>query len=230
MSKLMLIAGILLVAVAIALGLMIFFSPSSVIGWGITPEVAAILLVGGFLSLGLGAVISALEAGIPQHGTATEHSAAASPASQTETAIPEFGRRPMEAATATATAVSHEVSPAVYDTIKALEQAKSDISKAFDHEPQAPAEIAEKVAAAEEQVAELQAEEPATEVEIAESEVAVEEEGQLYVVEERIIRARPARILSDGTVEAETDEGWMRFENLEHLDEYLDAMEPEPRA
>jgi hypothetical protein len=37
---------------------------------------------------------------------------------------------------------------------------------------------------------------------------------------------RPARILSDGTVEAETDEGWMRFENLEHLDEYLDAMAP----
>ena len=51
-------------------------------------------------------------------------------------------------------------------------------------------------------------------------------EGQLYVVEERVIRMRPARILSDGTVEAETDEGWMRFENLEHLDEYLDAMEP----
>ena len=230
MSKLMLIAGILLVAVAIASGLMIFFSPSSVIGWGITPEVAAVLLVGGILSLGLGAVISALEAGIPLHGTATENSATAAPASQTETAIPEFGRRPMEAAAATATAVAHEVSPAVYDTIKALEQAKSDISKAFGHEPQAPAEIAEEVAAAEEQVAEVQAEEPVAEVEIAESEVAVEEEGQLYVVEERIIRARPARILSDGTVEAETDEGWMRFENLEHLDEYLDAMAPAERG
>ena len=51
-------------------------------------------------------------------------------------------------------------------------------------------------------------------------------EGQLYVVEERYIRMRPARILSDGTVEAETEEGWMRFENLEHLDEYLDAAEP----
>ena len=49
--------------------------------------------------------------------------------------------------------------------------------------------------------------------------------GQLYVVEERFIRLRPARILSDGTVEADTGEGWMRFENLEHLDEYLDAME-----
>jgi hypothetical protein len=33
-------------------------------------------------------------------------------------------------------------------------------------------------------------------------------------------------VLSDGTVEAETDEGWMRFENLEHLEEYLDAMSP----
>ena len=49
---------------------------------------------------------------------------------------------------------------------------------------------------------------------------------ELYVVEEKVIRGRPARVLSDGTVEAETDEGWMRFENLEHLDEYLEAMVP----
>ncbi len=52
------------------------------------------------------------------------------------------------------------------------------------------------------------------------------EEEQLYVMEEKLIRGRPARVLSDGTVEAETDEGWMRFENLEHLEEYLDAMSP----
>jgi hypothetical protein len=52
------------------------------------------------------------------------------------------------------------------------------------------------------------------------------EEDQLYVMEEKLIRGRPARVLSDGTVEAETDEGWMRFENLEHLEEYLDAMSP----
>jgi hypothetical protein len=38
-----------------------------------------------------------------------------------------------------------------------------------------------------------------------------------------VVRGRAARILSDGTVEAETDEGWMRFENMEHLEEYLDA-------
>ena len=48
---------------------------------------------------------------------------------------------------------------------------------------------------------------------------------EFYVVEDKVIRGRSARILSDGTVEAETDEGWMRFENLEHLDEYLDAVE-----
>jgi hypothetical protein len=47
-------------------------------------------------------------------------------------------------------------------------------------------------------------------------------EGELYVIEEKIIRGRPARILSDNTVEAETDDGWMRFENIDHLNEYLD--------
>ncbi len=49
----------------------------------------------------------------------------------------------------------------------------------------------------------------------------------LYVVEQRVIRGRQARILSDGTIEAEMDEGWLRFENREHLDEYLDALEAE---
>ena len=53
------------------------------------------------------------------------------------------------------------------------------------------------------------------------------EEDLLYVVEQRVIRGRPARILSDGTIEAEMDEGWLRFENREHLDEYLDALEAE---
>lgn len=53
---------------------------------------------------------------------------------------------------------------------------------------------------------------------------ALPQEEELFVVEERVIRERPARLLSDGTVEAETDEGWMRFENIEHVEEYLDAM------
>jgi len=194
MSKLMLIAGILLVAVAIALGVMIFVSPGSVVGWGITFEVAAILLVGGVGALGLGGVISVLEA-------ETRPPASVSiTASQPETVIPEFGRR---------AAAKEEVSPAVGETIKALEEAKTGIEQAFGDEPG-------KVESA-----------PAKPAGQSQEEEAAE---QLYVVEERRIRNRPARILSDGTVEAETDEGWMRFENLEHLDEYLDAMAPSARA
>jgi hypothetical protein len=49
------------------------------------------------------------------------------------------------------------------------------------------------------------------------------EPAELYVVEERMFRGRQSRVLSDGTIEAETDEGWMRFEDFDHLEEYLDA-------
>ncbi len=68
--------------------------------------------------------------------------------------------------------------------------------------------------------------EPASEQESADDNApeALPQEDELFVVEERVIRERPARLLSDGTVEAETDEGWMRFENVEHVEEYLDAM------
>jgi hypothetical protein len=167
----------------------------------LTPEVGAVLLVGGILAMGLGGVIGALEGGAAAPGQAitapAEVPAAIAP-------IPEFGKKLKVEESAPAVAVKEpaaDISPEVSQTIAALEKAKSDINAALagsTPEPSQPAE-AEKV--------EEQAE-------------------QLFVVEERVIRGRPARILSDGTVEAETDEGWMRFENLEHLDEYLDAMAP----
>ena len=59
---------------------------------------------------------------------------------------------------------------------------------------------------------------------------AQEGEEQLYIVEEKTMFGKQARVLSDGTIEAETAEGWMRFENEEHLEEYLDAMEPGSRG
>ena len=248
MSKLMWIAGIVLIAVAIALGLMVFVSPASVIGWGLTPEVAAILLAGGVTALGFGSVISAIE---------TRPSAQAEPryvatVEEPAAAIPEFGRRLCETPAAAVPAAAAaapvfapaggeiEVSEPVRETIHALEQARQKIERAFDPphvEPPMVEEVAEPVAepvAAEELVAEEPvAEEAPAEQEVAEAEIVEDEvtgEGQLYVVEERLIRSRPARILSDGTVEAETDEGWMRFENLDHLDEYLDAMMPAERG
>ncbi len=222
MSKFMMIIGILFAAIGLALGLMIFFATSGIVGWGITPEVAAILLVGGTLAAGLGGVIQSVE-----HAAAAPHMVVAEPQApvRSETVIPEFGRRSTEAAVATMT-------PAVRETIAALEEAKTNIRQALGEEtaaspppPPPPEPPAEPVATASAETAPV--EEPAPVEEVQEP---VEQEPQLYVVEERVIRNREARILSDGTVEAETDEGWMRFENLEHLDEYLDAMEEVARA
>ena len=129
------------------------------------------------------------------------------------------------AAAATGEATAKTLSPEVSETIAALDKAKSELQQAFDEkpavEPLEPEPIEEVQAAEVEEPVEA----PAGQID-EEPGAAADGDDQLYVVEERIIRRHPARILSDGTVEAETAEGWMRFENLEHLDEYLDAMEP----
>ena len=129
----------------------------------------------------------------------------------------------MASSAAAKTAETPKIS--VADTIAALDEAKADIKKALGgidsmtgHEE--PAEPVHAVAAA------TAGAPPAAEIDAAEAEGV---DPHLYVVEEKIIRGRPARILSDDTVEAETDEGWMRFENLDHLNEYLDSTE-EPEA
>ena len=247
MSKLMWIAGILLAAAGAALSIMVLVSPASVAAVGVTLDAAVTLLVGGILSLGLGSVISLLDAQRHGLGEGVGHVTAAAPPAP----IPEFGRKASEAAPAAAAAAvaavavakarEEEVSEPTRDTIEALEEARQKIEQAFEPKPAEP-ETAETAPASEPEAGpEAEPEpEPAPEVEaeaviVTEEVAAAEEEplpeddladGQLYVVEERYIRMRPARILSDGTVEAETAEGWMRFENLEHLDEYLDAMEP----
>ena len=134
--------------------------------------------------------------------------------------FPGFGRRIAATAAvatgavaeATETVISNvNVTPSVQETIAALEKAKTDLNNAMGGVANIAAPEPDPVA-----VAPVEVDEPEIE-----DEPAVE--GELYVIEEKVIRGRPARILSDSTVEAETDEGWMRFENLEHLNEYLDA-------
>ncbi|MCA3562199.1 MAG: hypothetical protein IOC82_14340 [Aestuariivirga sp.] len=233
MAKLMWICGILLGASSLALGIVLF--ASGVRPGGIDIQTAAILLVGGVLALGLGSVIDGQAAALNRPPSSETVSPAKTP-------IPEFDPRgsktaasPEASAAAAAVSVEDEVSRPTRDTIQALEQARQRIEQSFDDRsspanfirmPQEPDSSA--LAVVGESVVKEQA--PAEEETASEEEAAAEdevmEEGQLYVVEERIIRRHPARILSDGTVEAETAEGWMRFENLEHLDEYLDAMEP----
>lgn len=216
MSKLMFIFGILFLAAGVALGFLIHFSPGEMQVRGLTADVSAILVVGGALCLGLGSTIGALRDRtvapvVPDVVTEAPEAPAEKPATPKFTG---FGKK------AAATAVVAEASAAVAetaaasktsvaDTVAALEQAKTDIAVALGVEPQKTAP----------EVAVAAASEPEEKSEAA--------DGELYVVEEKVIRGRPARVLSDGTVEAETDDGWMRFENLEHLDEYLEAMVPE---
>lgn len=214
MSKLMLIFGILFMSLGAALGFLLHFRSGQMQVYALTPEVSAVLLVGGAVCLGLGGLIGALRdravAAVPveivKEETATE-----------KPATPKFTGFGKKAAAVTAAAETVEtpaepaaaVKPSVADTVSALEQARSDIAAALGvetHETPKAEPVAAKA-------------EPETKSEESE---AVE----LFVVEEKVIRGRPARVLSDGTVEAETDEGWMRFENLEHLDEYLEAMVP----
>jgi hypothetical protein len=213
MSKLMFIFGILFLAAGVALGFQLHFSPGEMQVLGLTPEVAAILLVGGALSLGLSSTIGALHdrTVAPVVADVVAETPVEKPATPKFTG---FGKK--TAATAVAAEASAAVAEtaaasktSVADTVAALEQAKTDIAVALGVEPQKAAP----------EVSVAAAPEPEEKTEAA--------DGELYVVEEKVIRGRPARVLSDGTVEAETDDGWMRFENLEHLDEYLEAMVPE---
>lgn len=244
MSKLMSVLGIVLLAIGAALALVGLVSPAQMQVYGLTIETAAILIVGGILSIGQGAILaSTFGMGIAPAATMAEAAAdapeAASapavapvpelpefvPQERTEEAparvrFPGFGRRPAAAAAAVAVGsgamaaqageAAASSSSAVDDTIAALEQAKADIANAIGGVNDIASDSVEHVAEVEEE----------EDVEAAPTDG---EEGELYVLEEREIRGRPARILSDHTVEAETDEGWMRFENLEHLNEYLDA-------
>ena len=225
MSKLMLIFGILFLAAGLALGLLIQFQPGQMQVLALTPEVAAILLVGGAVCVGLGNITGAIREYSQRSvaGAAAMEVALAEPATE-PSAMPKFKgfRNRPAVATAEPAETAAVVTTSVAETISALEQAKSDIAIALGVEAHTiePA-VMPKVEPAREVMREIEPEVAAVE---PEPELG---EAELYVVEEKVIRGRPARVLSDGTVEAETDEGWMRFENLEHLDEYLEAMAPE---
>jgi hypothetical protein len=240
MSKLMWVLGILLAAAGVALALMTTFSPGKMQAYGLLPDTAAILFVGGILSLGLGGVIDALRRS-PMAMPDAKPTIAVVPESAPigEEAAPVklpvgFGRKAAEvtAATAAVAAAGGSVlsntssaisKTSVSDTIAALDEAKADIKKALGGMDDI-AGTQNNYGAATSPAPEAVVVEPAaTEVEEPDT------DPELYVVEEKIIRGRPARILSDETVEAETDEGWMRFENLEHLNEYIDSTE-EPDA
>ncbi len=239
MSKLMSVLGVVLLAVGLVLGLLELMQPGRVQGLGISIGTAVDLIVGGILALGLGGVIAALRGLAEHHAT---HTTVAVPAALPDILVPgsSIGQAPVEVAPAPDVAaideaVAEEPAPSrlrfgfgkklaatTAATVATAEAAKSPVQDTLDALEQAKQDIKGALGGMDAVIAPTPANDPAPPpAPEPEAVPAVEEE--LYVVEEKTIRGRPARILSDDTVEAETDEGWMRFENLEHLNEYLDA-------
>lgn len=138
---------------------------------------------------------------------------------------------PIDTASDTASDLISDLDDAGDAVAEAAEEAASEVMSDLDDAGDAVAEMAEDAADAVSEAAEDTSDAAEDAVEAIADDAADEAGGEtlpqedaLFVVEERTIRKRPARLLSDGTVEAETDEGWMRFENVEHVEEYLDAM------
>ncbi len=236
MSKLMIILGIIVAAAGAVLGALIFVSPGEMQVRGLTFDVAAVLLVGGLGLVGLGGVIAAMEKTTdatrdlrawvvgPERGqtavmtAAVAATAASQVAAEAETpptftvptpvVEPSSSVSRLEAMVQESRLGTDRAVAETRETIAAIDKANSELKQALGGEPEPEPEAA-----------------PAAAAPVAEA-AEEAEDTQLFVVEERLIRGRPARVLSDGTVEAETDDGWMRFENLEHLEEYLDAMSP----
>ena len=238
MSVFLKVAGAALMMLGIGLGLTIFTKPGMLDALGIRLDTAALLLIGGLLATGQSAIIGALRSRFTGSSAYVPDAVSAPVATIAATVPSGLVRKPdvtgvgagattaavatagiaaaASAGIATVAAKATSKDP-VADTISALEQAKADVIKSIggmDATTSAPATVADTAPVAETLVSdEATAEEP-----------ELDEDG-LYVIEEKVVRGRPARILSDDTVEAETDEGWMRFENMEHLNEYLDSVE-----
>ena len=242
MSNFMKLAGIVLAISGAVLAGLTFYKPGIMDVYGIKLDTAAILFVGGILSLGLGGLISAVSTRSRQFRVTDSPSSER--ASDAPASTSAFGRKSAEAA-ATASAVTtigaaiassskttDAAKTSVADTIAALDQAKSDIRTALGGmesmtapvEEMKPITIPSRPSPPILQTPAVSL--PTTRTTVVEPEPEeMDTDPELFVVEEKIIRGRPARILSDETVEAETDEGWMRFENLEHLNEYIDSLE-----
>jgi hypothetical protein len=242
MSKLLQALGALFFIAGLVLAVMTFAAPGEMQVRGLTPEAAAVLLVGGLLAMGLGSLLDAvLNQVIAEPAPMLDErlrpsapSPAVKPPAWTKPLEPEPLKTAAAAAPAAAAGAASatsakldasKMSPGVAETITALEQAKSDIATALGIDPVGKEKEREKEKPALAVVPPLAAPAAAPTPLPTDSDEA-SDDPDLYVVEEKVIKGRPARILSDGTVEAETDEGWMRFENLEHLDEYLEAMAP----
>ena len=261
MKILLILVGLIFIIAGIATGVVsqIDYGKALI---GLNLGLAATLLVGGFVVIGLASIagaIAKLTTSDPET-TAGDQSMSFEPVREP---VMEDDRTPSPVAVATLGAAAGAAGMAISDKI---EDAESNINTAIDKVAEVAKEAKEKAEQAAEKISEDVSEkveetkeaaadvvEDVKETRKKETEDKAEDgdakdksdneadtsddaqenedtkdgddEDQLFIVEELVIRGKSARVLSDDTVEAETAEGWMRFENVAHLEEYLDAME-----
>jgi hypothetical protein len=206
------IAGFVLIALGLVAIVMTLFSSEPLLD-GLTLDTGVMLLVGGVVTLGLSGVMSAIEtlrtfiAGEDQAFVASlDEPKNPNPARAAGAGYLPGGKRPPVKPQDSTRRGESPFPPRSGDVSKFTKEQKPPVDKARPTIDKPVEDIGE-LAPAESTAA---------------PEIVSEEE--LYVVEERTIAGKPARVLSDGTVEAETDDGWMRFENVEHLEEYMEAL------
>ena len=251
MSVFLKIAGAAMMVLGAVLCVTFFASPGWLNARGVGLEPGVLLIIGGILATGQAGLIAALKSRSSSHSsdsssrsvtaavapaiTSTNNNVTSSNAIGTnpfkaKPDVPSFGAGAAVATAGVAAAAGAGLAAMtakaaakdpVADTISALEQAKADVIKSIGG-MDAMAKEPDPVAIKHEAAAMVHPPEPAA---VDEDTAEMVDDDGLYVVEEKVVRGRPARILSDATVEAETDEGWMRFENMEHLNEYLDSVE-----
>ena len=187
---------------------------------GLTLDSGAMLLAGGLIALGLSTLAAAVETlrayiAVEEQGTETfEPGASAMSRPFAENISPAEAAFKPRSNVQGARLEDHELASPRLDTPRPAEERFSLVRESPP--PPEPEPEPEPLAEPESEVEDVHDYEQVPEEAVSEEE--------LYVVEERTIAGKPARILSDGTVEAETDDGWMRFENVEHLEEYMEAV------
>lgn len=212
------IAGIVLAALGLVVVLMALLLPEVPIA-GLDLQLGALLLIGGILVIGIGAAVAAVDElrlllsgdePMPQAPPAFRPSPGPTPQGLGERMLdrnaerpkrqdkPQTGMRPLNGDQPPRFAEE----PAFGRHHGSRDLARSSIDRVIEEVRDLSGSATADIDAA--------------------NDIVSEEE--LYVVDERTIAGKQARILSDGTVEAETDEGWMRFENVDHLQEYMDAV------
>ncbi len=215
MNVVLRIAGIVLAALGLLAVLLFFYSPE-LTARGMNLNTGVSLLLGGIVILGLSTVVGAVEdlrshlAGEDSGPTGDVRQRRGKRAAALAVQPVHEGARKPEAAMPD---VAGRIAPAPAEERQAPFAGGQDVEAKLRNLDADSRSVIDRVV-----------EEVREHGSSAAGEAEVVSEENLYVVEVREIAGKQARVLSDGTVEAETDEGWMRFENPEHLEEYVAAV------